>query len=181
MRGNLKNYFKFAIALIICLFVRLIPFRMPNVEPIMATLMPFSKAYGAFFGFFFVVLSILFYDLITRTLGVQTFFVLFAYGVVSLWSAQYFKNREANISNYVKFSIIGTLFFDAATGLTVGPLFFHQSFLGAFVGQIPFTAFHLLGNIIFAMILSPAVYHLLVKKRKRTEVPVINITHPKTI
>ena len=40
-----KNYLKFFIALIFCLLIRLIPFRAPNVEPILATMMPFSKAY----------------------------------------------------------------------------------------------------------------------------------------
>ncbi|MDO8659766.1 MAG: hypothetical protein Q7K54_04145 [Candidatus Parcubacteria bacterium] len=181
MATNSKNYLKFAIAVVACLLARLIPFRMPNVEPLMATVMPFSKAYGIFFSLFFAVLSILSYDLITNTLGVQTFFVLFAYIVVSLWSTQYFKNREANISNFVKFSIMGTLFFDAMTGLTVGPLFFHQSFAGSFIGQIPFTLYHLLGNIIFATILSPAIYSLLVKKKAMRENTIINVPHLKTI
>lgn len=181
MATNRKNYLKFTIAVVACLFARLIPFRMPNVEPLLATLMPFSKAYGAFFSLFFIVLSILFYDVITNTLGVQTFFILFAYVVVSLWSTQYFKNREANISNFVKFSIMGTLFFDAMTGLTVGPLFFHQSFFGSLIGQIPFTIYHLLGNIIFASILSPAIYSLLVKKKATQEKNIISVPHLKTI
>ncbi len=181
MDGNLKNYFKFSIALVACLLVRLVPFRMPNVEPLMATVMPFSKVYGVFFSFSFAVLSILSYDLVTNTLGVQTFFTLFAYGAVGVWSFYFFKNREANVSNFVKFSIMGTLFFDAITGLTVGPIFFGQSFLMVLSGQIPFTVYHLLGNIIFASVLSPAIYSLLVKKKVLSKKTIINVPHLKTI
>lgn len=181
MQKNLKNYSKFLIALIACLLLRLVPFRAPNVEPLLAVMMPFSKAYGAFFSFSFIVLSILSYDLVTNTMGVQTFFTLFAYGALGVYSGYYFKNREAKISNFVKFSIIGTLFYDVMTGLTVGPLFFNQSFTSALVGQIPFTLFHLLGNIIFAILLSPAIYSLLVKKKAENKKAIINVPHLKTI
>ena len=60
--------------------------------------------------------------------------------------------------NYVKFAVIGTLFFDAITGLTVGPLFFNQSFMSALIGQIPFTILHLIGNVSFAFVVSPILY-----------------------
>ncbi len=143
--------------------MRLIPFRAPNVEPILATLMPLSKASGALASFSFAVLSILLYDAITHTLGVQTFFTTLAYGTISLWSVYYFSKHKANTWGYVRFAIWGTLFFDALTGLTVGPIFFHQSFLGSLVGQIPFTMLHLIGNITFAIILSPIIYNFLIK------------------
>lgn len=185
MNANKKNYFKFSFALILCLLARLIPIRIPNIEPIFATMMPFSKAYGAYFGFSFAVLSILLYDTLTGTIGVQTFFTAGAYGILGLWATYYFKKNKANKWGYVRFAIIGTLFFDTLTGLTVGPLFFHQSFLGSLIGQIPFTALHLLGNITFAFILSPAIYNLLVKKRSgkwlKKSSPHINIFNPKTI
>ena len=181
MTADKKNYFKFSLALVLCLLVRLVPFRVPNVEPILATTMPFSKAYGAFVGFSFVVLSILLYDVATGTLGIQTFFTTIAYGIVGLWSASYFKKHKANRWSYVRFAIMGTLFFDAFTGLTVGPIFFHQSFLGSLVGQIPFTALHLLGNTIFAFSLSPAIYNFLIRKKKKEKLSFINILHPKTI
>lgn len=180
-----KNYFKnplkFFLALILCLFARLIPFRAPNIEPILATTMPFSRAYGALTGFSFAVLSILLYDIITSALGMQTFFTASAYGILGLWSASYFRKHKEDAWSYARFAIIGTLFFDAATGLTVGPLFFHQSFLGSFVGQIPFTALHLLGNITFALILSPAIYNFLIRKKKKEKPFRISILNPKII
>lgn len=187
-KDHKKNYseifLKSALALVLCLFVRLIPLRMPNIEPILATMMPFGRAYGALVGFSFAVLSILLYDTFTGTLGVQTFFTAGAYGALGLWSHSYFKNKKADRWTYVRFAIIGTLFYDAVTGLTVGPIFFHQSFLGSLIGQIPFTALHLSGNIIFALILSPAIYNLLVRKRQKepdkSMTPIINILYPKT-
>ncbi|MFA5791765.1 MAG: hypothetical protein WC884_01875 [Candidatus Paceibacterota bacterium] len=181
MVADKKNYFKFTLGLLLCLLVRLIPFRMPNVEPILATTMPFSRAYGAFVGFSFAVLSILLYDLLTRTLGIHTFFTTLAYGILGVWSAFYFKKNKDDTWSYVRFAIIGTLFYDVLTGLTVGPMFFHQSFMSALVGQIPFTLLHLVGNIVFAFILSPAIYSLLIKKRKIKTVSTLNILNPKII
>lgn len=185
MNTDKKNYFKnllkFFLALILCLFVRLIPFRAPNIEPILATTMPFSRAYGALTGFSFAVLSILLYDIVTGTLGMQTFFTASAYGILGLWSASYFKKRKGDTKDYISFAIIGTLLFDSLTGLTVGPLFFHQSFLVSLVGQIPFTALHLLGNITFALILSPAIYNFLIRKKERKFVPITSVPHLKTI
>jgi len=181
MNINAKNYLKFSLGLVLCLLVRLIPFRAPNVEPILSVMMPFSKAYGVFAASSFAVLSILLYDVLTGTLGVQTFFTAGAYGVLGLWSAIYFREHKSNTWNYVRFAIMGTLFFDASTGLTVGPLFFHQSFLGSLVGQIPFTTLHLISNIAFAFVLSPAIYNFVIKKKKMDTTSSINILNPKTI
>lgn len=185
MGTDKKKYFKIFTGIAACLFVRLIPFRAPNIEPIFATTMPFSRAYGALTGFSFAVLSILLYDALTMTLGMQTFFTAGAYGIIGLWSASYFKkHKPAHCGGgdgwvYARFAIIGTLFFDASTGLTVGPIFFHQSFFTSLVGQIPFTALHLLGNVAFAFVLSPAIYNVLVRKKK--SFPVLTSFNPKII
>jgi len=181
------NWLKFSLALFLCLLARLVPLRAPNVEPILATMMPFGRAYGPLVGFSFAVLSILLYDMATGTLGVQTFFTAGAYGLLGLWAGHYFKKREkkkGDKMNYVTFAILGTLLFDGLTGFTVGPIFYHQSFWGSVVGQIPFTALHLVSNVAFALTLSPAIYHLLDKKRQTESEnqfsPAINNLHPKT-
>jgi uncharacterized membrane protein YbaN (DUF454 family) len=57
--------------------------------------------------------------------------------------------------SYVKASVVSILYFDAVTGLTIGPLFFGQTFMGSLLGQIPFTIMHLAGAITFSAILSP--------------------------
>jgi hypothetical protein len=188
MTADKKNYFKIALIFVLCLLVRLIPFRAPNIEPILAATMPFSKTSGAFVASTFAVLSILLYDVLTGTLGLQTFFTVLAYGIIGLWSASYFSARGGSASggkdnkwNYARFAIMATLFFDAFTGLTVGPIFFHQSFLGSLIGQIPFTAFHLVGNVAFAIILSPAIYHFMIKKKEKEKLPIISILNPKII
>jgi len=116
MDTNNKKYFKFSLALIVCLLARLIPFRAPNVEPILAATMPFSKAYGALFGFFFAVLSILLYDALTETLGAQTFFTAGAFGILGVWSASYFKKNKANAWNYARFAIFVFRCVDRADG-----------------------------------------------------------------
>jgi hypothetical protein len=205
MQTPRKNYFKFFATLVLCLLVRLIPFRAPNIEPIMAATMPVGRIYGAFSGFSFAFLSILLYDIITHTLGIRTLFTAGAYGLVGLASVYYFKKRQparppmsgaggGKTMDYVRFAIYGTLFFDIVTGLTVGPIFFHQSFIGSLVGQIPFTALHLLGNITLSACLSPGLYHFLIRKRparnafgiadaggKKESVSTINTLNPKII
>ncbi len=172
---------KFFLILFLCLLARLIPVRIPNVEPILAATMPISRVSGAFWGFSFAVLSIFLYDLVTGTLGVRTLFTAGAYGLIGLWSASYFKNKKGNTIDYVHFAILGTLVFDALTGLTVGPIFFHQSFLGALTGQIPFTILHLAGNIIFALLLSPAIYNFMIKKKKKESELIVTTFNPKII
>jgi hypothetical protein len=74
--------------------------------------------------------------------------------------------------------VIGTLFFDAVTGLSIGPLFFNQSFQGALWGQIPFTLWHLMGNISFALILSPAIYKSIIENKKLDNISFIKIFKP---
>ena len=153
------------LGLVFCLLVRLLPFRAPNVEPILATQMPYAKAYGASVGFLFGFLSIVSYDVITHTLGIWTLFTASTYGTLGLCAAYFFRTRKASVSNFIAFSILGTLFFDLMTGLSIGPIFFHQSFYNAFFGQIPFTALHLTGNVAFSLILSPAIYVLVGEKK----------------
>jgi len=181
MEKNEKNYWKVSLVLVLCLLARLVPFRVPNVEPILAATMPLSRSFGALLGSTFAVLSVLFYDVLTGTLGLQTFFTVGAFGLLGWWSAIYFKKNRGERWGYVRFAIFGTLFFDAVTGLTVGPIFFGQSFLGSLMGQIPFTALHLLGNIIFAMLLSPALYNFYIRKRKKSVETQASFLNPKII
>ena len=175
------NWLKYAAGILVCLMLRLLPFRTPNIEPILTTAMPFSKVYGVWGGFFFALTSIILYDVVTGTLGKWTFLTSAAYGLIGLASAYYFKNREATSGNFVRFAIVSTIFFDAVTGLLTGPLFFGQPFYAALIGQIPFTFLHLLGNIAFAALLSPIIYHAVTRKRKRDISLISAILRPKNI
>lgn len=159
MNGSIK----FIIGWVMVFLIRLIPFRPPNVEPVLATMMPFSKRYGALGAFLFGFLSIMLFDAVTSGIGQWTWITATAYGAVGLGSWLYFRNREGKVYQFVTYGIIGTILYDAATGLTIGPLMFGQSFAEAFYGQIPFTAMHLLGNIALSLTLSPALYRWVVK------------------
>ena len=154
------NWLKFSIGLGACLLVRLLPLRAPNLEPILAVQMPFAKNFGQFTAFLFGILSILAYDVFTGTLGYWSIFTALAYGALGILAYQFFKNKAANRRNFFLFAIFGTLFYDAVTGLMVGPLLFHQSLVNAFYGQIPFTLLHLAGNLSLALLLSPLVHYL---------------------
>ena len=145
------------------LLFRLIPWRAPNVEPMLAAVMPFSKRYGWFGSFAFGFLGIALYDALTSGWGEWTWVTAAAYGVLGLASHWYFKYREPTRANFVTFSIFGTLAYDALTGLTIGPIFHGQSFALALLGQIPFTILHLLGAVVFAALLSPAIYRWIVQ------------------
>lgn len=157
-----KNWFKIGVGLIACLLFRLIPFRPPNIEPILATQMPMSKVYGPLLGFVFGFLSIVLFDFLVGRVGLWTIITASTYGLLGVWSVFYFKKRAMKRKNFVLFSIWGTLVYDAITGLTIGPLFFNQPFIIALVGQIPFTALHLIGSVTFAFFVSPLMYKYLV-------------------
>lgn len=166
MNTYIKNWFKFVLGFVVCVLIRLLPFRPPNIEPIMATAMPFSRAYGKTAGFCFAFFSMVLFDLIVGKVGIWTLITAVAYGLIGLWAAPYFKSKKNTAWNYAKFAVISTILFDVATGFTVGPIFFGQSFSVAVLGQIPFTALHLLGNVSFALILSPALYTYVIENKK---------------
>jgi len=152
------DWSKIILGFVLCLVIRLVPVRPPNIEPLLATQMPFAKAYGPLVGFSFAFLSIVLFDLMVGKVGIWTLITAGAYGALGLWSVYFFKKREMKRINYVKFAILGTLFFDAVTGLTIGPVFFNQPFIAAAIGQIPFTILHLIGNVTFAFVFSPLIY-----------------------
>jgi hypothetical protein len=137
-------WLKYGIVFLGVLLIRLIPFRAPNVEPLLAAVMPLTKRYGALEGFAFAVLSIVIYDALTAGFGIWTLVTAAAYGGVAVGAHLYFS--------------LAVLVYDVVTGLTVGPLAYGQPFAAAVVGQIPFTILHLLGAVLFAAVASPLLY-----------------------
>ncbi|MBI2141189.1 hypothetical protein HYU16_02085 [Candidatus Woesearchaeota archaeon] len=160
-----NNLAKYVIGFVACFAIRLIPFRPPNIEPVMTANMPFSKKFGYLGGFAFGFLSITLFDLFTKKAGIWTLITAAAYGAVGIGAAWFFKSRKSSVKNYAIFSVLGTLAYDAATGLTIGPLFFAQPFVQAVTGQIPFTLLHLAGNLAFSVTLSPLLYSWVVENR----------------
>ena len=138
----------------------------------LATVMPFSKRYGLLGSFLFGFLGIVLFDAVTSGWGVWTAVTAVAYGLLGVGAHAYFKNREASRGNFLRFGIVGTVLYDAATGLTIGPIFQGQPFMVALMGQIPFTLMHLLGTIVFAITVSPALYRWVIQN-ETLEIPVL--------
>lgn len=160
-----KDWLKFIIGWVVCLAIRMIPFRPPNVEPVLTTTMPFSKKYGWVAGFSFGFLNLVFFDLVTLKVGVWTLITATCYGFLGVGAYFFFKNRKSTPLNYLKYAVTGTIVYDALTGLSIGPLFFKMPFMIALIGQIPFTLQHLAGNVVLSVILSPLLYKWILENR----------------
>lgn len=159
----MANKLKFFIVFIGCLLFRLIPLRAPNIEPIMASVMPLGRKYGALWGFLFGFLSIMIYDLLTY-FGAWTWIVGITYGIIGAISSIYFKKFKSSAFNFAVFAFFATIAFDLITGVLFAPMF-GQTIWNALVLQIPFTALHLAGNIGFAITLSPLINKWLVSEQ----------------
>jgi uncharacterized membrane protein len=149
-----------------CLLFRLIPLRAPNVEPIMASIMPTAKKYGAMVAFSFGFLSIFIYDLLTH-FGSWTWIAGITYGFVGVASYWYFQKYKTSVLNFAVFAFVATIVFDLITGVLFAPIF-HETMLTALMLQIPFTLLHLAGNVGFAVTLSPVINKWLVSEKFAT-------------
>jgi uncharacterized membrane protein len=168
-----QNTIKYAIGLLTVIGLRLLP-HPPNVEPIMSTMMPFSKKWGWLSGMIFGLLAILSFDLLTNTLGIWSLVTAGTYALLGIFAGLYLKNKENKIRYYVAFSIIATIIYDAITGIGIGMLFFNQSFITTFTGQIPFTLYHLGGNIVLSSIVSPILYKWVINNSQLETQHVLN-------
>lgn len=160
------GWLKYGIGWAAVFLIRLIPFRPANFEPMLAAVMPFGKRYGFFGSFAFGFLGIALFDAVTTGIGLWTWITAIAYGLLGFGAHYYFKNREASVKNFLTYGILGTLVYDAVTGLSVGPLFYGQSFTSALVGQVPFTLMHLLGTVVFAVSVSPLLYRWVIQNER---------------
>lgn len=181
MKIKSKNWVKYILGFSFCLLVRFVPFRAPNIEPILATQMPIAKFFGKFPAFFFGFTSVVLYDLLINSIGIWTLFTATTYGIIGLGASYYLKNKSNSTKSYIKFAIIGTLFYDAITGLVIGPVFFNQPFVNAFLGQIPFTMMHLLGNIIFTLTMSSVLFNFFKEKSKFEKISLLKVLNYKII
>lgn len=161
---NGVSWVKFLIAFVACILFRLIPppFRAPNVEPILSTVMPFAKNGGALVGFLFAALSMVVFDFVSGYVGAWTIVTALTYGLIGA-AAPYALTKIQGVRGYVSYAVFATLVFDGITGVLMGPLLTGQSFAVALAGQIPFTAMHLVGNMTFALTLSPLIEVWIVK------------------
>src|SRR3990167_11482111 len=87
----------------------LTPSRPPIFEPILATVMPFSKRYGVSGSFLFGFLGIVLYDAVTSGWGSWTWATAICYGLLGVGAHYFFKNRPASVKNFLVFGIPGTI------------------------------------------------------------------------
>ena len=159
----MRNKLKIFLIFLGCFLFRLLPFRAPNVEPIMASIMPTARKYGTIVGFLFGFLSIFLYDSVTH-FGSWTWIAGITYGLIGAFSALYFSKFKSSVLNFALFAFFATIFYDLITGVFFAPIF-GQTIWTAFVLQIPFTVLHLAGNIGFALTLSPILNRWLLKEK----------------
>ncbi|MFH0835478.1 MAG: hypothetical protein V1881_03980 [Candidatus Micrarchaeota archaeon] len=165
MASRVSDMLKFSAGLLFCIIARWVP-HPPNIEPIMGTMMPFAKKLGAFAGFAFAFIALASWDFVSGRLGMWTVYCAIAYGAMGVLAAKFFATRDATRTNFVAFSVAGTIIYDAVTALAFG-LQFGQPLWLTFVGQVPFTAMHVLGNVAFAAIASPLIYRYFVAAEER--------------
>lgn len=139
---------------------------LPNIEPIMFTMLPFAKKYGSVAGFIFAFTAILAIDFVTGMVGIWTVITSITYGVIGIFAAQYLMSKKNKTRYYVGFAVIGTIIYDAITGVGMGMFFFGQTLQFTVLGQIPFTIYHLIGNVGFSALFSALIYKAVVDNPK---------------
>jgi uncharacterized membrane protein len=174
MKSNKNsNFFKYVVGLITVLFIRLLP-RPPNVEPVMSTMMPFAKRWGKYAGLLFSALAIILFDVVTGTIGYWSIMTVASYSLLGFIAGIYFTKKRNKTYHFVGFAIIGTIIYDAITGIGTGILFFNMPLSVTVAGQIPFTLYHLAGNIVLSATISPLLYKWVVKNPNLETTNVLN-------
>ncbi len=87
-----------------------------------------------------------------------------AYALVGYAAGAYFEKRKLGLKNRVGFAVFATLFYDAVTALLFGWQF-GQPLAVTIAGQAPFTAYHLLGNVLAVTMLTPLMNAVIVENK----------------
>lgn len=149
-----------SIGWILCFIVRLFPWRPPNIEPVLASTIAIASTYGRASSFFFPASIMVMFDLLLGEIGLWTIETAVVYGIVGLLASMFFGGKKRSVMQAVIFSIVATLFYDSVTA-AIGPLEFGMSWKEAYIGQIPFTVNHVIGNIVFCLTLTPLLRRIL--------------------
>ena len=146
---------KYAASMALCNAVRLARF-FPNNDPIMAFMLPFSKQEKWFHSAAFVFLTMIVFDYFTSGIGLWTLVTATAYSGLGIIAYFYLARRKkVSLKNYLGAGIVSVLVFDFVTGVLLGPALFGMPLWQAFLGQIPFTALHLLSASAYIFFLTP--------------------------
>ena len=150
---------KIIASIFIANIIRLMKF-IPNNDPIMAMMLPFSKQEKWYIALAFPIITMVSFDIITGLVGMWTLLTSITYGVLGCIFYTYYKKRarhkkKVGIKIYFFSGILGVLIFDFITGVIGMPLLFGYTFESALVGQIPFTLMHLATVAGYTIIITP--------------------------
>lgn len=148
------NIGEYIVSLIFTIVFRLVKI-FPNNDPIMGFILPEgrkSMLKSASFAF----LAMFIFDFFTSGIGLWTWATALTYaGIAILFSFFFKKIKKAKISQYTLAGIFGVLIFDFVTGPLMSTFLFGNSFFITFLGQIPFTFYHLISATTYVLILAP--------------------------
>lgn len=151
---------------------RIIPLPLPNLEPILTVTMPASKTWGALGAALFASLAYASKDFIQARLGWWSLYGAIAYAVVAFIAFGALSKTQKRLgtktgapsrTQYALTATVGTLTFDLVTALLFGWQF-HQTLTQTLIGQVPFTLYHLAGNLALGVVLSPVIFAFLQPK-----------------
>ena len=164
----MKHFLKYVASLILTIFLRVLQFSFQGLAyfAVFPFLLPLSKVFGSKNGFIFGALSMVVYDVVTFQLGWWTILTATFMGLTGALAVFFFKRfKKVSRKHYVGFAIIGTLFFDAFTAVIFGYMF-NQTLMQTILGQIPFTAAHLVANVILVGLFAPLIEKFIVTNPK---------------
>ena len=148
---------KYLLSILFCNAYRLLRI-IPNNDPIMGCMLPFSKQGRWWQGALFALVTMVSFDLITMKVGIWTAATGLTYaGLGLMFHLIYKRVGKVRLKHYLGSGVLGVLVFDFVTGVLLGPAMFGMSFAQAFVGQIPFTLIHLVTVTGFVLIITPVL------------------------
>jgi len=157
--NNLKEIsmklLKYALSILFCNAYRFLRF-IPNNDPIMGCMLPFSKQDKWWQGALFAFITMASFDFLVGKTGIWTIVTASTYAFLGLMFHVAFKNKKKiKLKHYLGSGVLGVLIFDLVTGPIMSSWLFKIPFEAAVVGQVPFTAMHLISVSFFIVLLTP--------------------------
>jgi hypothetical protein len=133
----------------------------------MAMMLPYSKKEGLAKAFFFPLIAMVAFDILTNRIGVWTIVTSLTYAGLGGLFYFYFKNfGKISLKRYIGSSTMGVLIFDFITGVIASPFMFGMTFEQAFLGQIPFTIMHLVTVTAYVILIVPVLDKHVIENKK---------------
>lgn len=152
-----------------CIALRALPWRIPNLEPVLAATLPVAAVWGTGIAVAFPLTMMVVFDVIAGAVGIWTPVTALAYAGVGLWASAAFRGKALRPASAGFFAILATIAYDIVTA-TLGPLAFGQGWVETYVGQVPFTVNHVVGNVLLCALVSPLLQRWL-RPQQRLSMP----------